>query len=66
LTKQAAERVELFEEHDLLEKLEESKEIVTDLSLVNKLYSRFQKSLQERKGVAQNDDFDLSYVILEE
>jgi hypothetical protein len=49
----------LFEEAEMLERFEESGEVVTDATIQDKLYKRWQKTLQETKGTVSNDDLDM-------
>lgn len=42
-----------------MELLEETKEIVTDAKVAEKLFKHYQEVVQKRKGALQNDEFDL-------
>ena len=49
----------------MLEALEESGEIVTDPQIQQKLYERWQKRVEETKGVVQSDELDVEEIKLD-
>lgn len=53
---QKYERERLFAEHELLDQLEDSREVVTDPKLVDKLFMRYQKKMLSATGVDQDAD----------
>ena len=54
----ALDREKLFEESELLYDLEETKEIVADMHLQDKLFQRYQRRFDSEKGLKANDILD--------
>lgn len=55
---EAYAREQMFEEQERMEDLEETKEIVTDISLVERHFKFFNKQFQSRIGALPNDKLD--------